>query len=225
MSAFSTSLLSPMKAAGRFHGLMAVIDGDDNWTPAGNANAHQVRVLPAGREIYGQGETVRNLYKVDFGGVRVYRLLADGRRQISAFYLSGETFGFEAGSDHHFFAEAIVRTRIRTIPHPENSEMTQQLLAIVLSSLARAQEHLLVLGRQTAVERLAAFLLDLATRQGRRHLLDLPMPRSDIADYLGLTVETVSRVFSRLRASGAIRLPASRSVEIVSWNALRSMSE
>ncbi|WP_457300465.1 helix-turn-helix domain-containing protein, partial [Phyllobacterium sp. P5_D12] len=91
--------------------------------------------------------------------------------------------------------------------------------------LTRAQEHLLVLGRQTAAERVAAFLLDLAERQGGLERVELPMSRMDIGDYLGLTIETVSRVFSKLKDKGIIALPTLRSAEIKKWNALQAMSE
>ena len=178
----------------------------------------------AGSEIYGQGERAKCLYQVEFGAVRVYRLLADGRRQISAFYLAGETFGFEADAVHHFFADALVATGIRII-RPSATDMAAQLLPLALRSLTRAQEHLLVLGRQSAVERVAAFLLDLAERQGGFDHVDIPMSRIDIGDYLGLTIETVSRAFSRLKQDRIIRLLSSRSVEIVRRKTLSDMSE
>jgi CRP/FNR family nitrogen fixation transcriptional regulator len=179
----------------------------------------------AGSEIYAQGEPADSLYQIDFGCVRVYRLLADGRRQISAFHLSGEVFGFEAGNTHHFFAEAIGATGVRVLRPGAGMEISQAVLPLALQGLVRAQEHLLVLGRQNAAERVAAFLLDMAERQGGLERFDLPMSRSDIGDYLGLTIETVSRVFSKLKEKGIIRLPNLRSVEVVKWQALRNLSE
>jgi CRP/FNR family nitrogen fixation transcriptional regulator len=104
-------------------------------------------------------------------------------------------------------------------------EISQAILPLALQGLVRAQEHLLVLGRQNAAERVAAFLLDMAERQGGLERFDLPMSRSDIGDYLGLTIETVSRVFSKLKEKGIIRLPNLRSVEVVRWQALRNLSE
>ncbi|MEW9804740.1 helix-turn-helix domain-containing protein [Mesorhizobium marinum] len=181
-------------------------------------------LYPAGAEIYGQGERCRGIYQVEFGAVRVYRLLADGRRQITAFHLAGEMFGFEADTVHHFFAEAICATGVRPIAASNDSDQSGRILPMALKSLVRAQEHLLVLGRQNAVERIAAFLGDLADRQGGLKLIDLPMSRTDISDYLGLTIETVSRVFSRLKRQGVIRLPNLRSVEVVNWQALQEMA-
>jgi CRP/FNR family nitrogen fixation transcriptional regulator len=94
---------------------------------------------------------------------------------------------------------------------------------MALKGLVRAQEHLLVLGRQNALERVAAFLADMAERQGGLRQVELPMSRNDIADYLGLTIETVSRVFTRLKHDGVIRLPSLRSVEIVKRQALHDL--
>lgn len=178
-----------------------------------------------GAEIYAQGERSESLYRVEFGCVRVYRLLLDGRRQISAFHFAGEVFGFEADGTHHFFAEAISTTGIRVARLSASHEFAREMLPLALQGLMRAQEHLLVLGRQNAIERVAAFLLDMAERRGGLSRFDLPMSRTDIADYLGLTIETVSRVFSRLKEKGIIRLPTARSVEIARIQSLAEMKE
>ncbi|UCI08766.1 helix-turn-helix domain-containing protein [Mesorhizobium sp. B1-1-8] len=188
-------------------------------------SAQPVSYFPAGREIYAQGEKAGALYQVEFGAVRIYRLLADGRRQISAFHLAGETFGFEGDTTHHFFAEAINATGVRVYRIASAADMSRQLLPLALKGLTRAQEHLLVLGRQNAIERVAAFLVDMVERQGGLRQVDLPMSRIDIGDYLGLTIETVSRVFTRLKEKGVIRLLSLRSIEIVKHDALRDMSE
>lgn len=157
--------------------------------------------------------------------MRVYRLLADGRRQISAFHMAGEIFGFEADGTHHFFAEAIGATGVRVLRLSSTADLSHKLLPLALQSLVRAQEHLLVLGRQHAVERVAAFLVDMAERQGGLNHFELPMSRMDIADYLGLTIETVSRVFTKLKDKGIVRLPGLRSVDVVRWQALRDLSQ
>ncbi len=185
----------------------------------------QTIYFPAGAEIYAQGETAGYVYQVVFGAVRVYRLMADGRRQISAFHLSGEIFGFEADPTHRFFAEAINAAGIRKFSLASCEEMSRELLPLALRSLIRTQDHLLVLGRQAAAERVAAFLLNMAERQGGSSRIDLPMPRMDIGDYLGLAIETVSRVFSMFRETGAIRLHGLRSVEILRWDILQNLSD
>ncbi|WP_440981960.1 helix-turn-helix domain-containing protein [Shinella sumterensis] len=193
--------------------------------PSSVTPAEASMFFPIGGEIYAQGEKSCGIYTVEFGAVRVYRLLADGRRQISSFHLAGEVFGFETDATHHFFAEAICATcirfrRVTTL----NGEFAGKLLPIALQSLVRAQEHLLVLGRQNAVERVAAFLVDMSERQGGLRRVELQMSRSDIGDYLGLSIETVSRVFSRLRQRDIIRLPNLRSVEIVKLKALQDLA-
>lgn len=189
------------------------------------ASLHAPTFFPAGSEIYAQGEKCGNLYKVEFGAVRIYRLLSDGRRQISAFHLAGEIFGFEADKTHHFFAEAICATGIRILrTMPSQDNLAIELLPMALQGLMRAQEHLLVLGRQNSVERIAAFLVEMSERQGGLRQVELPMSRTDIADYLGLTIETVSRVFSKLKQKGVIRLPSLRSVDIVKWQTLQDMA-
>ncbi|CDX20699.1 Nitrogen fixation regulation protein FixK [Mesorhizobium sp. ORS 3324] len=189
------------------------------------ATLNPVSFFHAGTEIYAQGEKAGALYHVEFGAVRIYRLLADGRRQISAFHLAGETFGFEADATHHFFAEAINATGVRVFRVAPGTDMSRQLLPLALKGLTRAQEHLLVLGRQNAIERVAAFLLDMCERQGGLRQVDLPMSRNDIGDYLGLTIETVSRVFTRLKEKGVIRLLSLRSIEILKREALLAMGE
>lgn len=184
-----------------------------------------VQFFASGSEIYGQGEPAGPVYQVEFGAARVYRLLSDGRRQISAFYLPGDAFGFESDGVHHFFAEAIVATGLRAYRHTSNIDMAGELLPLALRGLTRAQEHLLVLGRQNAMERVAVFLADIAERQGGTDQIDLPMPRADIGDYLGLTIETVSRVLTKLRVKGIIRLIGMRRIEICRPAALAGVSE
>jgi CRP/FNR family nitrogen fixation transcriptional regulator len=178
---------------------------------------------PAGSEIYAQGDRAGDLYQVEFGCVRIHRLLADGRRQISAFHMPGELFGFETDGTHHFFAEAVNATGIRVVRPAEARWLASDILPLALKGLVRAQEHLLVIGRQNATERVAAFLLDMAERQGGLASIELPMSRSDIGDYLGLTIETVSRVFSKFREKRVIRLAGARTVELIRVETLEDM--
>jgi CRP/FNR family nitrogen fixation transcriptional regulator len=210
----------PAEFAAHAAGTVGHVHGLRSATPA-----QPVTCFPAGAEIYVQGDKACALYQVEFGAVRVYRLLSDGRRQISAFHMAGEIFGFEADGTHHFFAEAIGATGVRVLRLAANEGVSDKLLPLALQSLVRAQEHLLVLGRQHAVERVAAFLLDMAERQGGLDHFELPMSRMDIADYLGLTIETVSRVFTKLKEKGVVRLPGLRSVKVLKWQALRELSE
>lgn len=174
--------------------------------------------------IYAQGDEVGPLYRVEFGAVRLCRLTMDGRRQISAFVLPGEVFGFDAMGEHHFYAEATTDTGVQTLGSILGTENRQELFSLALRSLTCAQEHLLVLGRQCAIERLSAFLVDMADRQDSDSRVLLPMLRNDIADYLGLTFETVSRLFGKLKDQKIIRLTNIREVEILDMQALRDMA-
>ena len=185
------------------------------------ARQHPITSFAAESEIYAQGERSSDLYRIEFGAVRVYRLLADGRRQVVAFHLAGETFGFEADRTRSFFAEAMVHSGLRTIERPANDQTSPDLMMLALRGLIRAQEHLLVVGRQNAMERIAAFFLDMVERQGGLEQIELPMTRLDIGDYLGLTIETVSRTFAKFREEGIIRLHSTRSVEILRPEKLR----
>ncbi len=185
----------------------------------------RIELLAADTEIYAQGERSGTLYHIEFGAVRVYRLLADGRRQVVAFHLAGETFGFEADRSRSFFAETTVETGLRMMEPGDYDQCAPELMAAALRGMVRAQEHLLVVGRQSAVEKLAVFLLDLAKRQGDNDQIDLPMTRNDIGDYLGMTIETVSRNLSRLRDDGILRLRSSRCIEVLQPERLRKLCQ
>ena len=171
-----------------------------------------------GELIFEQGEQAGKLFTVESGIVRLCHLLADGRRQISAFHMPGEVFGFTPFGVHEFFAEAIENTSV-SVCRMGDVAATEYVEA-ALSGLFSAQKHLLVLGRQLAGERLASFLIDMDERQGKRHNVHLAMTRCDIADYLGLTVETVSRTLTKLVNDGLIRLHGARNIEILKPEAL-----
>lgn len=188
----------------------------------GNGLRHpSVRTYTSGAEIYAQGDRAGELYVVEFGAVRIHRLLADGRRQVIAFHLAGEIFGFEAGSTRSFFAEAVTATGVR--PLSGLGADAAHLMPLALEGMLRAQTQLLVIGRQSAVERIAAFFLDMADRQGDEDRIELPMPRVDIADYLGLTIETVSRTFAKMRSSGLIALQGTRIVKLTKRDVLKDL--
>jgi CRP/FNR family nitrogen fixation transcriptional regulator len=176
-----------------------------------------------GTAIYGQGEQAGALYRIEYGAVRIYRLLADGRRQVVAFHITGETFGFEAWKVRSFYAEAIAPTGLTTVEAEGDGRYSADLMALALRSMVRAQEHLLVIGRQSALEKLAVFLVDLDDRQGHDGVIDLPMTRTDIGDYLGMTIETVSRSFSKLRDMGVLQLKNTRCVEVLKGDKLRAI--
>lgn len=170
-------------------------------------------------EIFGEGEPAEYLYRVVSGAVRKMRFSSDGRRQILTFCLPGDVFGLELGETHSLTAEAVndseivmVRRSLIEKATANDPRAARCWLAHASNSLAKAREHALILGRKGASERVAAFLLLMSERFPRGQAIDLPMSRMDIADYLGLTIETVSRAFTEMERQHAIDLPTSRHV-------------
>lgn len=191
------------------------------------------RVVAKGEEVFAEGDEAEYFYKVVSGTIRTCKLLSDGRRQIDAFHLKGDIFGLEAGTEHRFSGEAVGNVTVVAYRRSRLAALTQddpafreQVMLAMLRSLERAQEHMLLLGRKTAQEKMATFLLDMAERiSNDDEHFDLPMQRSDIADHLGLTIETVSRTLTRFAKDGLIRLPAaSRSVMLCNKAALRRLN-
>ena len=183
-------------------------------------------------EIFGEDEPADYFYKVVSGAVRISKLLSDGRRQIGAFYLPGEIFGLESGETHAFSAEAICDSQILVVKRSAFLAEAARDCAIVteiwtqtMTHLQRAQNHMLLLGRKNAQERIAAFLLEMAARLSRTGEVELPMSRQDIADYLGLTIETVSRTLTQLERDGLIAIPASRRIVFRDRAALDLMND
>ena len=195
------------------------------WSGNGNPIADSIELMGVrmsyarNTEIYGEGEPADYLYKVMSGAVRVSKLLDDGRRQVTAFHLAGEIFGLELGKEHRFSAEAISESSILVVKRStvlalagRDGEVARQLWTLTADALQRVQDHMLVLGCMNAKERVANFLLQLAKRVSSGNEVELPMPRQDIADYLGLTIETVSRTMTQLENDATIGLPSSRRI-------------
>lgn len=189
------------------------------------------RTLTRGEEVFAEGEPSDFFYRVTSGTVRTYKLLSDGRRQIDEFHLAGDIFGLEPGEQHRFSAEAVDdatvvmfrRRRFAAIAQ-EDPTLGDQVMASLMHNLQRAHDHMLLLGRKSAQERIATFLLDMSKRIATGDSFDLPMQRSDIADHLGLTIETVSRTLTQFAREGLIKLAAaSRSVVLCDKAALRRL--
>jgi CRP/FNR family nitrogen fixation transcriptional regulator len=182
-------------------------------------------------EIFGEGDRAAFVYKVISGVVRTSKLLSDGRRQIDAFHLQGDIFGIEAGDEYRFSAESIgdcaviaYRRSNMAVLTGADAEFAQDMTMGMMRSLIRAQNHMLLLGRKSALEKIATFLLDMAERTSEDDTLDLPMSRMDIADHLGLTIETVSRSFTQLERQGVIELPSARRVLLSNRAALERLN-
>jgi CRP/FNR family nitrogen fixation transcriptional regulator len=181
-------------------------------------------------EIYGENEPADYLYQVVSGAVRTYRVLCDGRRQIGAFYMPGDVFGLESGQAHVFSAESISDTKVLVVKRKaleasasRDSEVARQLWELTARELERAQDHILALIK-TAEERVVSFLLEMAERASCKGQIELPMSRRDIADYLGLTIETVSRTMTHLESTAAIELCTSRHVVLKNQAKLRQLN-
>ncbi|NWH08440.1 MAG: helix-turn-helix domain-containing protein [Alphaproteobacteria bacterium] len=180
-----------------------------------------------------EGDEAQTVYNVISGTMRLTRMSSDGRRQILTFLFTGNFVGLTPDASYHFNAEAVSevelcafdRKRLETLfrLHPEMQKNFHHMTAKMIDA---AHDLVFTLGRKTAIERLATFLLFLRDAENVRgdsaSPLSVPMTRLDIADFLGLTIETVSRGFSKLKADGIIKLPNAHSVEIARLDRLRA---
>jgi len=181
----------------------------------------------ADEEIYTEGDAASAFYRLERGVVRICKFLSDGRRQIDAFYTAGDIFGFEAGATYEYCAEAVTdctliayrRNRLETMVANDNA-MGLKLFSYAMQCLQRSRAHALLLGRGSATHKLAAFLRELFAASPGEAVIDLPMSRLDIADYLGLTIETVSRTLSQFERDGIIALTTSRRITLKNRAAL-----
>lgn len=174
-----------------------------------------VERLAAGEAAFWEGDAASHLFQIVEGCLRLYRILADGRRAIIGFRFGGETLGMACQNTYGYTAEAVTAVRLRRISRSriraatDGADLLQPVLMTrIFEEMAAAQRHIIVLGQLGAEERVANFLLSSARRTGsdrkRPVAIELPMTRLDIADYLGLTIETVCRVISKFRREGII---------------------
>jgi CRP/FNR family nitrogen fixation transcriptional regulator len=184
-----------------------------------------------GRQIYAEGDEARSFYKVVSGVVRTCRFLSDGRRQIDCFHAAGDVFGVEAGASHRLGAEAVsdctviaYRRRGLEAMVSRDEKLGRWFFSHVLSTLEQVREHALLLGRGSAAQKMSAFLLEIEAQQGRGKMIDLAMSRQDIADYLGLTIETVSRTLSQMERDGTISLSSTRHVVLKDRRSLQRLN-
>ncbi len=183
-------------------------------------------------EIYAEGDTADCWYKVISGTVRICKFLADGRRHIAEFCFAGDCFGLPPSGNRVFSAEAVGEVIVLRYPRraadrliDEDPQLARGLCNMTLRDLAHAQTRMLLLGRMTAPERVANFLLEMSERREARRSLVLPMSRTDIADYLGLTIETVCRVLSAFKRDGVIAIPTPQRIELRDRDALELLGE
>lgn len=183
--------------------------------------------LQAGQPVFHEGDPARRVFMVTFGSLKIYTLLGDGRRQVTGFMFPGDFLGISLDGEYAFTAEALESAELWWFSRDafarfveQNPAIEHELYRMSANELAAAQQQMVLLGRKTAAERLASFFLALLKRQERvsgvaERSIDLPMSRLDIADHLGLTKETVSRMLAELRQRGLIRLIQQHRVEVL----------
>jgi CRP/FNR family transcriptional regulator len=186
--------------------------------------------------VFVEGDTASHVYRVETGAVALFRVLADGRRQIVGFAYPGDLIGLGTEGEHVMNAQAIKPTRLRSLPVSglhrivaQDPSLGFKLYQAIARELASARDLMLTTGQRSATERLVSFLLAFSRRNARvgqdPTALELPMTRADIGDFLGLTIETVSRTFTKLKTMGLIELPHSNQVKLVDVSALKSLAD
>ncbi|MDX1711779.1 MAG: helix-turn-helix domain-containing protein [Rhodovibrionaceae bacterium] len=192
--------------------------------------------IDPGEPLFDEGEPADKVFNITAGCVKVYKLLADGRRQVTGFLFAGDFLGLSNDAHYAYSAEAVThaclcrfnRRKLEALleRHPK---MEKRLLSMASNELAAAQEQMLLLGRKTAKEKIASFLLMLSRRAQQRgqagNPVSVPMSRTDIGDYLGLTTETVSRTFTHLKTAGTIRMLSGGRIELVEIEPIRDLAE
>ena len=202
----------------------------------GSAFAQAMRMMgavmsfPRNSEIFGENEPAHYVYRVISGSVRTHKILSDGRRQVGGFYLPGDVFGLEFADEHTFSAEAVADAKVMVVKRgaiaaiaSRDPAIGRALFALTGRELRRAQDRVLLLVK-SAQERVASFLLEMAERAGVGNTIELPMSRQDIADYLGLAIETVSRTLTGLESAATIEVPASRRIVLRNCSALSRLN-
>ena len=191
-------------------------------------------VISLAREqvLFYESDPAEHYFKVLTGALRCTKVLADGRRHVSEFYLPGDFIGLDAESNYLFTAEAMTEASIARYTRRsvdalalQEPRIGRRLLSIACHGYSAAQQKLVLLGRKTAEERIASFLLDLAGRNGEENRVSLPMSRTDIGDHLGLTMETVSRGLSHLKSEGIIALENSHQITFRNRAALEDLAD
>lgn len=241
MAALAVQARTAMHSAPRMATIAAATRTPARPVEASNADAALDRIgvlLPVkrGRTVVTQGDPADYVYRVMKGALRAVKLLGDGRRHVADFLLPGDFIGLTDIREYGHSIEAVEDTVLQRYPRRGFEAVLQgdprvgrHFLSFVCNELSAAQERLLLLGRKSAMERLAAFLLNMADQQTKSQSgkagCTLSMTRVDIADYLGLTVETVSRLLSQLRGRGIIDLPRPQDVVFLDRPALTDMSE
>ncbi|HUC60504.1 MAG TPA: helix-turn-helix domain-containing protein [Alphaproteobacteria bacterium] len=216
-------------------GASAIFQGTERMGAVRMGAAGTVQKLESGKTLFAEGDDAENVYELMSGMVKLFKLLPDGRRQITGFLWSGDIMGVAHSELYLYGAEAITDVVLCRYPRARFDDLVDQVpglgrrvLKVIARELSAAQEQMLLLGRKTAVEKIASFLLDMAERQleqlETRGCVLVPMGRSDIADYLGLTTETVSRTLTKLKQDHVIALPSPARVTVENRDRLAELA-
>jgi CRP/FNR family transcriptional regulator len=192
--------------------------------------------VPARAPIIDESEPAEFLFNVTGGAIKLYKLLADGRRQITGFLFAGDFLGIAMKENYVYSAEAVNKATLCRFRRGDlenmvdnNAKLSKEMLSMASNELEMAQEQMLLLGRKTAKEKLCSFLMTLSKRAQRRgeasSPIFVPMSRADIGDYLGLTTETVSRTFTNLKRDGVIRLQEGSMIHLNDMEELDDFAE
>jgi CRP/FNR family transcriptional regulator len=194
-----------------------------------------LRRVEAKEFVFIEGDPTTHVFRVETGAVSLYKVLADGRRQIVGFAYPGDLIGLGAQGAHVMNAQAIKPTRLRCLAMAtlhraaaEDPALGLRLYEAVARDLAATRDLMLTTGQRSATERVVSFLMAFSRRSERNGQdpcdFELPMTRADIGDFLGLTIETVSRTFTKLKTLGLIELPQSNRVQLVDLDQLESLA-
>ena len=216
---------------------ITICRGLDAPTLSGMRSLGTMQRLHAEQSVFHEGDPAKRVFMVTHGALKLYTLLADGRRQVTGFMFPGDFLGISVDQDYAFSVEALEPAELWWFSRDafdrfvgDHPKVEHELYRLAAHELAAAQQQMVLLGRKSAAERLASFFLSLLERS--EHIsgtvetgFSLPMSRLDIADYLGLTKETVSRMLSDLRNRRLIRLKTQNYVEVLDRNSLRATAE
>jgi CRP/FNR family transcriptional regulator, anaerobic regulatory protein len=194
-----------------------------------------LRRVEAKEFLFTEGDAISHVYRIETGAIALFRVLADGRRQVLGFAYPGDLIGLGVENEHAMYAQAVKPTRVRCLPvssvrqsATKDPMLGFKLYEALARELAATRDLMLTTGRRSAMERLAGFLLAFSRRNARNGkdatMFALPMTRMDIGDFLGLTIETVSRTFTKFKTMAMIELPQSDEVKVIDMDALKRLA-
>ena len=204
---------------------------DPTPTLKGLFGGQPIESLSSGGALFWEGDQAGQIFDVLEGVLRVYKILPDGRRAIMGFVYPGDVLGVSFQDRYLFSAEAVTAVKVRRFSRAqffslvnESPDLRPQLFALLCDEMSAAQDQMLLLGRKCAEERVVSFLLSVHRKCGEGVEIELPMSQLDMADYLGLTIETVSRMMTSLSRRGLIHATGRHRIALRRLSALRDIA-